>query len=284
MDNSASLATSQISRPSKMDSLFANLRSQNKKGLIAYITGGDPSLIGTLEIIHALEEVGVDMLELGIPFSDPLADGPIIQHATQRALHAGANVEKILELISNLRASSSFPVVLFTYLNPIYFYGFRKFLKDAISVGVDGLLILDLPPDEMIYNEDLVRDNQLQIIQLVSPTTPKERIPYLVKASQGFIYCVSREGITGEQSTLATTLYAQIQSIRQHTSLPVAVGFGISTPAQVRTVADYDADAVVIGSAIVRRIAEYDASSSLQQWLPRLKKFIEPLVKALQTA
>ena len=263
---------------SRIDAVFARLRSQKKKGLVAYITGGDPSLKGTLEVIHVLEASGVDMLELGIPFSDPLADGPIIQAAIHRALRAGANVEKILELISHLRKSSSFPIILFTYLNPIYFYGMRRFLADAISAGADGLLVLDLPPDEASCNEDLaVGNHQLQVIQLVSPTTPRDRIPCLVNAAQGFIYCVSREGVTGERSEIATALRAQVQSIRQHTSLPIAVGFGISTPDQVKTVAGY-ADAVVIGSAIVRRIAEYASSP---RWLSRIEEFVEPLVETL---
>ena len=272
-----------VSKPSRMDVLFAGLRSQKKKGLVVYITGGDPSLSDTLEIIHTFEEAGVDMLELGIPFSDPLADGPTIQAATQRALRAGASVEKILGLISCLRKSSSFPVILFTYLNPIYFYGFGRFLTDAIAVGADGLLILDLPHDEIACNQDLVIMNQqLQIIQLISPTTPQERIPHLVKAAQGFIYCVAREGVTGERAKLPATLCTQIQSIRQHTHLPIAVGFGISTPAQVRIVAAH-ADAVVIGSAIVRHIAEH-SSSSLHWRLKKLKEFIEPLVQALHAA
>lgn len=266
--------------PPRMDAVFARLRSQKKKGLIAYITGGDPSLQGTLEIIQVLEELGVDMLELGIPFSDPLADGPIIQAAVQRALRAGANVQKILELVSHVRESSSFPVILFTYLNPIYFYGIRRFLADAVSVGVDGLLVLDLPHDEVSCNEDLVIGNhQLQVIQLVSPTTSQERIPCLVKAAQGFVYCVSREGVTGERPELAKTLHTQVRSIRQHTSLPIAVGFGISTPDQVRVVASY-ADAVVVGSAIVRRVAEHASSP---RWLLRIKEFVEPLVETLQT-
>jgi tryptophan synthase alpha chain len=264
-----------------MDVVFARLRSQKKRGLIAYITGGDPSLKGTLEIIHVLEESGVDMLELGIPFSDPLADGPTIQAAIQRALRAGSSVEKILELISHLRESSSLPVILFTYLNPIYFYGIKRFLEDAISAGVDGLLVLDLPPDEVSCNEDLaIGSHQLQIIQLVSPTTPQERIPRLVSAARGFVYCVSREGVTGERPELATTLRTQLQSIRQYTSLPIAVGFGISTPDQVRVVAGY-ADAVVIGSALVRRIAEYASSP---RWLLQIKEFVEPLVETLRTA
>ncbi|WP_062100647.1 tryptophan synthase subunit alpha [Candidatus Xiphinematobacter sp. Idaho Grape] len=270
-----------MSKQSRMDVVFARLRSQKKRGLIAYITGGDPSLKGTLEIIHVLEELGVDMLELGIPFSDPLADGPTIQAAIQRALRAGSSVEKILELISHLRESSSLPVILFTYLNPIYFYGIKRFLEDAISAGVDGLLVLDLPPDEVSCNEDLaIGNHQLQIIQLVSPTTPQERIPCLVNAARGFVYCVSREGVTGERPELATTLRTQLQSIRQYTSLPIAVGFGISTPDQVRVVAGY-ADAVVIGSAIVRRIAEYASSP---RWLLQIKEFVEPLVETLRTA
>ena len=263
---------------SRIDAAFARLRSQGKKGLVAYITGGDPSLDDCLEVIRALEQVGVDILELGIPFSDPLADGPTIQAASQRALNAGVSVEKILELISRLRRESSLPVVLFTYLNPIYSYGFKRFLGDAVSVGADGLLILDLPPDEIPWNEDLAGGSELQSIQLVAPTTPEDRVSSIVQAAQGFVYCVSREGVTGEQSELSATIGAQVQRVRRHTSLPVAVGFGISTPDQARSVAA-QADAVVVGSAIVRRIAEHASTPELTR---QVKDFVRPLVEAIR--
>lgn len=263
---------------SRIDATFSRLRSQEKKGLITYITAGDPSLEKTIEIILALEQAGVDILELGIPFSDPVADGPAIQAASQRALNAGASVEKILGLVCRLRRQSSFPVVLFTYLNPIYAYGFKRFLENAVHAGADGLLILDLPSQEVLLNEDLAFESQLQRIQLVAPTTPENLVPSIVQAAQGFVYCISQEGVTGGACQLPTTLSTQVQRIRQATSLPIAVGFGISTPDQVKAVAR-EADAVVVGSALVRCIAKYSSSSNL---ITHIDEFVRPLVRAVR--
>jgi tryptophan synthase alpha chain len=263
---------------SRIDATFSWLRSQKKKGLITYITAGDPSLEKTLEIILALERAGVDILELGIPFSDPGADGLTIQAASQRALAAGTNVEKILEIVRRLRHESALPVVLFTYLNPIYTYGFKKFLADAASTGADGVLILDLPPKEIPFHEDLTLGNELQTIQLVTPTTTEDRIASIVQATQGFVYNVSHEGVTGEQAQLSATIGSQVLRIRKHTSLPIAVGFGISTPDQVKAAAA-EADAVVVGSALVRRIAEYSSSADL---IPKVEEFVRPLVEAIR--
>ena len=265
---------------SRIDATFSRLRSQKKKGLITYITAGDPSLTKTLELILTLERTGVDILELGIPFSDPGADGPTIQAASERALTAGANVEKILEIVHRLRRESSFPVVLFTYLNPIYSYGFKKFLADAASAGADGLLILDLPPQEIPFHEDLAMKSPLQTIQLITPTTTEARIAPIVEAAQGFVYYVSYEGVTGRKTQLSATIGDQVRRIREFTSLPIAVGFGISTPDQVKTVAA-KADAVVVGSALVRRIAEHSYSAQL---ISKVEEFVRPLVEATREA
>jgi tryptophan synthase alpha chain len=255
---------------------FEELAAQRMSGFIAYITAGDPSPDASLDVAHALESAGVDILELGIPFSDPLADGPTIQAASNRGLAAGMTVSGTLKLVRRFRANSELPLVLFTYLNPIYAYGFGHFLADAASAGADGLLILDLPPDEAEQNSELVSPGGLDLIRLVAPTTPPERMAKIVATGQGFIYYVSREGVTGEQSRLSGNISAQVAEVRKHTSLPIAVGFGISTPEQAYAVSR-EADAVVVGSAIVRQIAENGNSPGLAR---HICEFVRPLVKA----
>ena len=259
---------------------FEELAARRTSGFIAYITAGDPSFEATLDIARALESAGVDLLELGIPFSDPLADGPTIQAASNRALAAGMTVAKSLELVRRFRADSELPVVLFTYLNPIYAYGFERFLVDATAAGADGLLILDLPPDEAEQNAELVFSGGLDPIHLIAPTTPAERMVKIVSTARGFIYYVSREGVTGEQSRLSDTISAQVAELRRHTALPIAVGFGISTCEQAAAVAR-QADAVVVGSAVVRQIAENSNAPDLAK---RVGDFIRPLVQAAKSA
>ena len=259
---------------------FEELASTKKSGFIAYITAGDPSAEATLDIAHALESAGVDLLELGIPFSDPLADGPTIQAASNRALAAGMTVARSLEIVERFRTKSELPIVLFTYLNPIYAYGFEKFLTNAAGAGADGLLILDLPPDEAERDTALVWSGGLDPIRLVAPTTSPERMAKIVSTAQGFVYYVSREGVTGEQSRLADTISAQVAELRRHTTLPIAVGFGISTTEQAAIVAT-QADAVVVGSAIVRRISENGTAPDLAG---RVADFVRPLVQATKSA
>lgn len=255
---------------------FQKLAQAREGGFVAYITAGDPTFEATLEISLALDEAGVDVLELGIPFSDPLADGPTIQAAATRALAAGMTVARALELVERIREKSQIPIVFFTYLNPIYVYGFEKFLSDAVAAGADGLLILDLPPDEAKLNADLVSAGGLAPIRLIAPTTPPERIASITETGEGFIYYVSREGVTGEQSSLSDSIGEQVAEIRKHTKLPIAVGFGISTPEQSREVAR-QSDAAVVGSAIVRRIAEHGGEPDLAA---RIATFVKPLVEA----
>jgi tryptophan synthase alpha chain len=259
---------------------FEELAAARTTGFIAYITAGDPSFEATLAIAHALESAGIDLLELGIPFSDPLADGPTIQAASNRALAAGMTVAGSLELVRRFRADSELPVVLFTYLNPIYAYGFERFLADAATAGADGLLILDLPPDEAEQNSELISSGGLDPIRLIAPTTPPERMAKIAATARGFIYYVSREGVTGEQSHLADTIAAQVAELRRHTDLPIAVGFGISTREQAAFVAR-EADAVVVGSAVVRQIAENGEAPNLAT---RIGDFVRPLVQATKSA
>jgi tryptophan synthase alpha chain len=255
---------------------FEELAAQRVSGFIAYVTAGDPSPDATLDVARALESAGVDILELGIPFSDPLADGPIIQAASNRALDAGMTVSGSLELVRRFRANSELPVVLFTYLNPVYAYGFERFLAAAVTAGADGLLILDLPPDEAEQNSELISSGGLDLIRLIAPTTPPQRMAKIVATGQGFIYYVSREGVTGEQSRLSNSISAQVDELRKHTSLPIAVGFGISTLEQAAAVAR-QADAVVVGSAVVRQIAENANSADLAK---HISEFVRPLVEA----
>jgi tryptophan synthase alpha chain len=263
--------------PNRIDECFARLRSANRPGFIAYITAGDPDLAATESLVLALEAAGADIVELGVPFSDPLADGVVNQMAAQRALDAGATLDKLLETIRSIRDKSQIPLVLFTYLNPLYVHGFEKFHEEAAAAGADGILILDLPPEEIDANRELADRHRLKSIRLIAPTTPPARMERIAQAADGFIYYVSREGVTGEQAALSDSIAAQVTEIKKHTDLPVAVGFGISTPTQAAEVARY-ADAAVVGSAIVRRIAEHGKSHDL----PRLiADFVSPLAEAV---
>ena len=260
----------------RIDRTFEALRARNQAGLIAYIAAGDPTLDITERIVLSFEKAGVDLVELGLPFSDPLADGIVNQMAASRALAAGATTAKVLDLIRSIRRQSQMPIVLYTYLNPIYRYGFAKFLADAEEAGVDGLLILDLPPDEAESNPDFSTNSPLKRIRLIAPTTPDERMAKLTKGASGFLYYVSREGVTGERTDVAASLPERVAAIRATTPLPVAVGFGISTPEQVRSVAAV-ADAVVVGSAIVKRIGEWAGDPDLVE---KLHAFVAPLADA----
>ena len=258
----------------RIDSTFERLRSRGQKGFIAYIGAGDPTLAATESLALALEQAGVDILELGIPFSDPLADGVVNQQAALRGLASGTTVHGVLEMVRSLRTRSQLPIVLYTYMNPIYRFGFSAFLREAELAGVDGVLLLDLPPDEDFGEFDVV--SGIRRIRLIAPTTPPSRVAQLANRAEGFIYYVSREGVTGEQTTVSDTLADGVAAIRAVTALPVAVGFGISTPEQAREVA-LQADAVVVGSAIVKRVAEFGAFPDLAQ---RVADFVRPLARA----
>lgn len=258
--------------PNRIDQCFAALRAGNEKAFIAYISAGDPSLAGTVDLVLALAEAGTDLIELGVPFSDPLADGLVNQLAAQRALEAGSTVAGVLDCVRQIRRRSQIPIVLYTYLNPILQFGFDRFHREAGEAGVDGLLLLDLPPEE-----DQPSEGPLHI-RLIAPTTPPDRIERICAQAAGFIYYVSREGVTGVQSSVATALAERVAEIRQHTKLPVAVGFGISTPEQAREVAKV-ADGVVVGSAIVQKISENAARPNLAAVIGQ---FVRPLVAAVK--
>ena len=261
----------------RIDTLFSRLRSEGRPAMIAYITGGDPTLDASAKVALALEHSGIDILELGIPFSDPLADGATIQAAAGRALASGASVHGILELIREIRKTSQIPIVLFAYLNPVYIYGFEKFQQDAAAAGADGLLLLDRPPQEAARNSELSSSLSLKTIRLIAPTTPAERLKEITSVAEGFIYYVSREGVTGEQASLSADIADRVAAIRAITGVPVAVGFGISNPEQAATVAAL-ADGVVVGSAIVRKIGEIGDTPDLPA---RIADFVRPIAEAV---
>jgi len=258
---------------------FAALKKSGKKGFIVYIGAGDPNLAATRELALAFDEAGVDVLELGVPFSDPLADGVVNQLAAQRGLESGTTPPKLLETIAAIRKQSQIPIVLYIYFNLIHKVGLEKFIADCAKAGVDGLLVLDLPPEESDNYEALMKKNGLCHIYLVAPTTPEDRIELIVKRGSGFIYCVSREGVTGMQSKVAANLASQVAKIRAHTNLPVAVGFGISNPAQAKAVA-LEADACVVGSAVVNQIAKCGKSKGL---VTCVSLFVKSLGEAVKT-
>ena len=258
---------------------FAQLKTAGKKGFIVYIGAGDPNLEATRQLALAFAQAGVDVLELGVPFSDPLADGLVNQLAAQRGLESGTTPPKLLATIAAIRKDSQIPIVLYIYFNLIHKVGLEKFIADAAQAGVDGLLVLDLPPEESNNYEALMKRAGLCHIYLVAPTTPEDRMELIVKRGSGFIYYISREGVTGMQTSVASNLASQVAKLRAHTDLPIAVGFGISNPAQAKAVAA-EADGCVVGSAIVNQIAESGKSPEL---VAKVSTFVKSLGDAVKT-
>jgi tryptophan synthase alpha chain len=258
---------------------FNQLKKARKKGFIVYIGAGDPNLAATRELALAFDKAGVDVLELGVPFSDPLADGLVNQLAAQRGLESGTTPPKILDTVKSVRKQSDVPIVLYIYFNLIHKVGMGEFIQDAARAGVDGLLVLDLPPEESGNYEALMKKNGLCNIYLVAPTTPEDRMEFIVKRGSGFIYYVSREGVTGMQKQIAANLASQVAKIRAHTDLPIVVGFGVSNPDQAKLVAQ-NADAVVVGSAVVNQIAEHGKSKTL---VKRTGAFVKSLADAIKS-
>jgi len=257
---------------------FAQLKREGKKAFIVYVGAGDPNLEATRQLGLAFDRAGVDVLELGVPFSDPLADGLVNQLAAQRGLESGATPPKVLETVAAIRRDSKIPIVLYIYFNLIHRVGVERFISDAARAGVDGLLVLDLPPEESDNYEALMSKTGLCQIYLVAPTTPDDRMAAIVKRGAGFIYYISREGVTGMQSKVASNLAGQVAKIRSHTSLPVAVGFGISNPEQAQAVAQ-EADGCVVGSAVVNQIAQHGKSVEL---VAKVSAFVKSLVDAVK--
>ncbi len=257
---------------------FASLRRSGLKGLVIYLGAGDPDLETTRRLALALDRLGIDVLELGVPFSDPLADGPVNQLSAQRGLASGTTPVKVLEAVRNIRAASQIPIVLYLYFNLVHRHGVERFIQEAAAAGVDGLLVLDLPPEEAQDYRALMHSAGLCAIHLVAPTTPPQRIARIASHATGFIYCVSREGVTGVREQVAAGIPTLVSSVRQHTNLPVAVGFGISNPAQAREVARH-ADAVVVGSAVVRLVAEHAGKPDLTA---KVESFVRTLLEGIR--
>ncbi|MBI5773002.1 MAG: tryptophan synthase subunit alpha [Verrucomicrobia bacterium] len=259
---------------------FSALKQSGKKGFVVYIGAGDPNLDATRQLALAFDRAGVDVLELGVPFSDPLADGLVNQLAAQRGLESGTTPPKVLETVAAIRRESQVPIVLYVYFNILHRRGLKEFIADCARAGVDGLLVLDLPPEESDNYEVLMRAAGLCQIYLVAPTTPDDRIALIVRRAAGFIYYVSREGVTGMQAKISDTIATMTAKIRMHTALPIAVGFGISNPEQARLVAR-DAEAIVVGSAIVNQIAEHGKSPELVQRVGDFVKSLSVAVKSI---
>jgi len=234
---------------------FAALKAKKQAAMVAFITAGDPDLATSAKLLAGLPAAGADIIELSVPFSDPMADGPTIQLANLRAFKAGISMGKVLDMVRGFRKTDAdTPLVLMGYYNPIYAYGVEKFLKDAKESGVDGLIVVDLPPEEDAELCDPAKKHGLNFIRLVTPTTDAERLPAVLKSASGFLYYVSITGITGTRAADMGDVGTAVAELRRHTDLPIAVGFGISTPAQAAKVAAV-ADGAIVGSAIVNRIA-----------------------------
>jgi len=259
---------------------FAKLRAAGQKGLVIYIGAGDPDLEATRQLALAFDRAGVDVLELGVPFSDPLADGLVNQLAAQRGIESGTTPPRVLETVAAIRRDSQIPIVLYIYFSLLHRRGVERFIADAARAGVDGLLVLDLPPEEADNYEALMRDAGLCAIWLVAPTTPADRIARIAKRASGFIYYVSREGVTGMQAQVSDTIGSMTAQIRAHTDVPIAVGFGISNAEQARTVARH-AEAIVVGSAVVTRIA---AGGRTPEMVAAVATFVRTLADAVRTA
>jgi tryptophan synthase alpha chain len=263
--------------PNRIDRLFAGLKASRRKALVAYLVAGDPSPDATPGLVRALEESGADVIELGVPFSDPLADGTVNQLGSQRALDAGTTLAGVLDMVKRIRARSEIPLVLFTYYNPVFHFGLEKFAAAAEAAGVDGILLLDLPPEEA---EEWPAGTALKRISLIAPTTPAPRVQAICAQSSGFLYYVSREGVTGMQQGLPGHIQDQLAVIQEATRLPVCVGFGISSPEQAAFVAGL-ADGVVVGSAIVDRIGKAGSPEAAAE---AVRAFVTPLAAAVHSA
>lgn len=256
----------------RIEHTFKKLKANNRKAFIPYIMAGDPNPERTKELVLLLEECGADIVELGVPFTDPVADGPTIQRASERALKNGVTLKKVIALVKDLRLKTEIPIALMTYYNPVFKYGEERFIKDAKGSGVDGIIVPDLPPDEA---EDLIavaKKTDIATIFLLAPTSTKERIKTVAKTSTGFIYYVSITGITGARLLLDGSIEKSINSIRKITDKPVAVGFGVSTPEEAAAISGV-ADGVIVGSAIVKK-AQESSDTGMKNFLLKLREAV----------
>jgi tryptophan synthase alpha chain len=247
---------------SRIAGTFEALRARRARALIPYFTAGDPSLAESRRLVIEAARQGADIVEIGVPFSDPLADGPVIQRATQRALAAGVTLPRVLELARDLRGEVAIPLVFLTYYNPVLAFGLKAFARSAVEVGVDGVIVADLPPEEAGPLAAEAEAVGLDLIHLVAPTSTPARMRLIARRSRGFIYVVSLTGVTGVREALSPDLVEQLRALRVITTRPICVGFGISTPDHVRAVAPY-ADGVIVGSAVVRLVEQHAGSARL---------------------
>ncbi len=270
MSAAESILTADSGRPSsRIGRAFGRLEAERSRALIAYITAGDPAPSRSVELILALERGGADIIELGVPFSDPIADGPVIQRASDRSLKAGTNVKIVLQLIRELRQKSEVPLIVFSYLNPILRYGFERFAEDAAAAGADGALLTDLNIEEAEHYVAEMRKHNLDCVFLATQTTSDERLAEIARWSSGFVYLVSMAGVTGVRETLSSAALPLIKRARAQTDIPLAIGFGLSKPEHMRAVAPY-ADAAIVGSAFMRVIEEHGDEADLAERLSSL--------------
>ncbi len=259
---------------SRIDETFRRLRDQGRTGLVTYVTAGDPDLPTSAAILQRLDTAGADVLEVGVPFSDPLADGPVIQRATERALARGATLAGVLEMIATIRSSVAAPIVIFSYVNPILRMGVDRFVTKAREAGVDGVLALDLPPEEADGLRGALTDAGIDTIFLLSPTTSPKRIRRAAALGSGFLYGISRLGVTGARDTLEGSASDLASRVRAETGMPLALGFGLSSPEHVREVGHL-ADAAVVGSALVNVIGTHGQSSALLDEVERYVRWLQ---------
>lgn len=245
---------------------------KNGTAFIGFLTAGDPTVEKTVEFILAMEEAGCDLVEIGIPFSDPMAEGVVIQEANVRALKHNTTTDDVFEIVRKVREKTDIPLVFLTYINPVFFYGYEKFFEKCNELGIDGIISPDLPYEEKGEILDIARRNDVDVISLIAPTS-KQRIQMIANDASGFIYVVSSLGVTGMRSEIKTDLNSILQDIREVTDLPLAVGFGINTPEQAKNIGGI-ADGVIVGSAIVKIIEEYgeDATKHLKNYVSSMKK------------
>jgi tryptophan synthase alpha chain len=265
-----------LANSTRISKRFAELRAAGELGIVAYITAGDPSLDATHKFVLATAEAGADVIELGVPFSDPLADGPTIQRASERALKSGTTLAGVLDLVRRIRKTSEVPLVLFSYYNPILQMGLEKFAASAAQAGADGVLVTDLTPEESEEYRRVMHAHQLDTIFLAAPTSSDERLKKISACSTGFLYIISRTGVTGAKDSLPDELPALLRRARRFTDLPIAVGFGISLPGHVSVLGGL-ADAAVVGSALV---GEIEKASSTDSAVSALRERVQKLKEA----
>lgn len=265
----------------RIDQRFASLRASGTRAFIPYITAGDPTLARTAELIVELDRAGADVIELGIPFSDPIADGPVNQEAALRALKHGVSLHDVVRMVGQARSRTDAGLVLFTYYNPVLAYGVEAFADDAAAAGVDGVLCVDLPPEESEEYKKLLDAHGVATIFLLAPTSTEERIALVAERSSGFIYYVSRTGVTGARAEVEQSVHGMVEAIRRCTDKPVAVGFGVSTPEQVREIAAY-ADGIIVGSAIVSRIGELGDAPDMPRTIGAFVKTLADAAKSVK--